>query len=131
MRRLPSISGAVLFLGLVFLYAPIVALVVYSFNASRLVGVWAGFSTRWYASLLGNEQVLEATWLSIEIAALNATVAVALLAGVAEVNLSPLHRGVIVQSPDQLHRVEKPWGEEVWINGRHPGFAFKRIVLRE
>lgn len=71
--------------GYAFLYGPILSLVVYSFNASRLVTVWGGFSTRWYGELLANEQILSAAWLSLRIAALNATVAVGLgtLAGLA------------------------------------------------
>lgn len=61
-----------------FLYAPIVSLIVYSFNESRLVTVWAGFSTKWYASLLHNEQLLGAVWVSLRIAVMNATLAVVL-----------------------------------------------------
>jgi len=61
--------------GYAFLYLPIVSLVVYSFNASRLVTVWGGFSTRWYGELLRNEQILGAAWLSLKIAAVNATLA--------------------------------------------------------
>ncbi|MEQ8234582.1 MAG: ABC transporter permease subunit [Gammaproteobacteria bacterium] len=64
--------------GFLFLYLPIATLVVYSFNASQLVGVWGGFSTRWYAALLGNTQVLEAAWLSVRVAVLNASLAVVL-----------------------------------------------------
>ncbi|MEL6197148.1 MAG: putrescine ABC transporter permease PotI, partial [Pseudomonadota bacterium] len=44
--------------GFVFLYAPIIILVVYSFNASQLVSVWGGWSVRWYGELLRNEQLL-------------------------------------------------------------------------
>ena len=55
----------VLTLGFAFLYIPIVSLIVYSFNASRLVTVWGGFSTRWYGALFRNEQILNAAWLSI------------------------------------------------------------------
>lgn len=64
--------------GLAFLYLPIAVLVVYSFNASRLVGVWAGFSTRWYGALLDNEQVLAAAALSLGIAATSASASVVL-----------------------------------------------------
>ena len=46
--------------GFLFLYLPIVLLIVYSFNESRLVTVWAGFSTKWYGELFRNEQVLDA-----------------------------------------------------------------------
>ncbi len=61
--------------GFAFLYAPIVLLVVYSFNASKLVTVWSGFSTRWYASLFANEQLLASARVSLQIAALSAIVA--------------------------------------------------------
>ena len=54
--RLPRL--ATLAFGFAFLYAPIVLLVVYSFNASKLVTVWAGFSTRWYESLFSNAQLI-------------------------------------------------------------------------
>lgn len=64
--------------GYAFLYVPILSLIVYSFNDSRLVTVWGGFSTRWYGELLHNEQLLSAAWLSLRIAALNATAAVVL-----------------------------------------------------
>jgi putrescine transport system permease protein len=62
--------------GYAFLYVPIVVVVVYSFNESRLVTVWAGFSTHWYGALLQNQQLLSAAWLSVRIAAVNATLAV-------------------------------------------------------
>jgi putrescine transport system permease protein len=65
-------------LGFAFLYLPIVALVVYSFNASPRVTVWQGFSTHWYATLLQNQQIIDATLLSLRIAAMNATGAVIL-----------------------------------------------------
>lgn len=71
--------------GFAFLYIPILSLVVYSFNESRLVTVWAGFSTKWYVELFQNEQLLNAAKLSLEVAAINATGAVILgtLAGFA------------------------------------------------
>ena len=47
-------------LGFVFLYAPILSLVIYSFNESRLVTVWGGFSTKWYGELLKDPQILSA-----------------------------------------------------------------------
>ena len=72
-------------LGFAFLYLPIASLIAYSFNASRLVTVWGGFSARWYGELLRDDQVLRAAWLSLRIAFVNATIAVALgtLAGLA------------------------------------------------
>jgi putrescine transport system permease protein len=75
-RRGPSLFNLVsLGLGLTFLYAPIVLLVVYSFNDSRLVTVWGGFSLRWYGELMHNEQLLASVWMTVRIAALSATVA--------------------------------------------------------
>ena len=65
-------------LGFIFLYAPIVSLIVFSFNASRLVTVWGGFSTRWYGELFANPQVLGAGILSLRIAASSATIALIL-----------------------------------------------------
>jgi putrescine transport system permease protein len=64
--------------GYAFLYVPVLLLVIYSFNASRLVTVWGGFSTHWYGELLSNTQILDAAWLSIRIAAVNASIAVVL-----------------------------------------------------
>ncbi|WP_374013464.1 ABC transporter permease subunit [Pseudoxanthomonas koreensis] len=65
----------VLGLGFAFLYLPIVLLVVYSFNSSRLATVWAGFSTKWYGELLRDRQMLEAAWVSLRIAFWTATAA--------------------------------------------------------
>ena len=78
MNRRSYLLPIVLTLGFVFLYAPIVSLIVFSFNKSKLVTVWAGFSTQWYVALLENTQILQAAWISLRIAALNATLAVAL-----------------------------------------------------
>jgi putrescine transport system permease protein len=69
---------AFLALGFAFLYVPILLLILYSFNESRLVTVWSGFSTKWYAELMHNRQLLDAAWLSVRIAATNATFAVIL-----------------------------------------------------
>jgi putrescine transport system permease protein len=60
-------------LGFAFLYMPIVLLVVYSFNASRLVTVWAGFSTKWYVSLLHNQALLDAAWVTLRVALISAS----------------------------------------------------------
>lgn len=67
-----------LLLGLAFLYIPLVMLVVYSFNESRLVTVWGGFSTQWYGRLLANREILDAVWLSVRIALISAFAAVVL-----------------------------------------------------
>ena len=61
--------------GYAFLYVPLASVIFYSFNNSRLATVWGGFSTRWYAELLKNEQVLDAAWLSLRIAITAATLA--------------------------------------------------------
>jgi putrescine transport system permease protein len=71
--RRPLFLPAMLGLGYVFLYGPIVSLIVYSFNASRLVTVWAGFSTHWYLELLHNEAIQNAAWMSLRIALVAAT----------------------------------------------------------
>ena len=64
-----------LIVGFAFLYLPILTLIAYSFNASRLVTVWGGFSTRWYGALLSNQPLLDAAWLSIRLAFVSATLA--------------------------------------------------------
>ena len=71
--------------GLAFLYVPMAMLVVYSFNYSKLVPVWGGFSIRWYRVLFESEEVWSALMLSLKIALLNATFATILgtLAGLA------------------------------------------------
>ena len=76
-------------LGLAFLYLPIVILVIYSFNASRLVTVWAGWSTRWYAELLNDKAMLQSAWVTLRLAFLSATAATVLgtLAAIALVRL--------------------------------------------
>ena len=58
-----------------FLYAPIISVVVYSFNASKLVTVWAGWSFKWYGELARDRQIIDAAILSLEIAAISATLA--------------------------------------------------------
>lgn len=64
--------------GLAFLYLPILALVAYSFNDSRLVTVWGGFSTRWYGALLANQPLLDAAWLSLRLALVSASLSTGL-----------------------------------------------------
>jgi putrescine transport system permease protein len=85
MKNVSTFRLSVLVFGFAFLYVPILSLIVYSFNKSRLVTVWAGFSTEWYGRLFHNKQILDAAWLSLKIAAINATGAVVLgtLAGLA------------------------------------------------
>jgi putrescine transport system permease protein len=61
--------------GYAFLYIPLVLVIIYSFNDSRIATIWGGFSTRWYGELLRNDQVLDATFLSLRIAFTSATAA--------------------------------------------------------
>ena len=65
-------------LGFAFLYLPILLLVLYSFNDSRLVAVWGGFSTRWYAEIWQNEALLDAAWVTLRVAFVSATAATVL-----------------------------------------------------
>lgn len=78
LTRLSRFNIASLALGLAFLYLPIVILIVYSFNASRLVTVWGGWSTRWYAELLNDGAMLDAAWMSLRVGVCSATIATVL-----------------------------------------------------
>ena len=73
-----SFSTVMLWVGLLFIYLPMVILVIYSFNGSKLVTVWGGWSVKWYAGLLDNSQLMGAVMRSIEIALYTAVAAVAL-----------------------------------------------------
>ncbi len=74
MRR-ARFAFTVLGLGYAFLYLPLALVMFYSFNESRLVTVWGGFSTKWWSALFTNEAMLRAAWLSLRIAAVSATIA--------------------------------------------------------
>lgn len=65
-------------LGFAFLYVPILLLIIYSFNESKLVTVWGGFSTKWYAGLLQNEALMDAAWVTLRVALVSATLATVL-----------------------------------------------------
>jgi putrescine transport system permease protein len=78
MRRASWFNIVSVALGLAFLYLPIAILVIYSFNASRLVSVWGGWSTRWYVALLGDRDMLDSAWISLRIAAASASAATVL-----------------------------------------------------
>ena len=78
MRRTSFTNLVALALGLAFLYAPIAILVVYSFNASRLVTVWGGWSTRWYVALLEDRAMIDAALASVGIAIASAALATVL-----------------------------------------------------
>ncbi|SDG19150.1 putrescine transport system permease protein [Limimonas halophila] len=85
MRKRSPLLITWLAFGFAFLYGPIVFLIVYSFNASDLVTVWTGFSTKWYARLLQDDQILSAAYTSLQVAVITACIAVVLgtLAGMA------------------------------------------------
>lgn len=85
MKRRPVFLISMLAFGFAFFYIPILSMIVYSFNASRLASVWGGFSTKWYQSLFSNKQVIDALVLSLEIAVVSATMATILgtMAGIA------------------------------------------------
>ncbi len=74
-RKRSAFIISVLVFGYAFLYIPLVSVIVYSFNDSRLATIWGGFSTRWYGELFRNEQVLDAAFLSLRIAVTTATFA--------------------------------------------------------
>ncbi len=79
MRRGPSaFNVASVVLGMAFLYLPILLLVVFSFNASKLVTVWGGFSTRWYAALFQDQQMLDAIGVTLRVGLVSATLATGL-----------------------------------------------------
>ncbi|KMK65827.1 ABC transporter permease [Puniceibacterium sp. IMCC21224] len=78
MKRFSWFNATSLTLGFAFLYLPMIILVIYSFNASKLVTVWAGFSTRWYGELLHNEEFLDAAWVTIKVAVFSSTLATVL-----------------------------------------------------
>lgn len=75
LSRLSRFNVASLALGLAFLYLPILILVIYSFNASRLVTVWGGWSLRWYHEFFGDRAMIEASWMSLRVAVSSATIA--------------------------------------------------------
>jgi putrescine transport system permease protein len=77
MRGRHLIQGT-MWLGFAFLYLPIVILVIYSFNASKLVTVWGGFSTKWYVSLWSNQGLMDAVWVSLQVAVIASTLATVL-----------------------------------------------------
>lgn len=78
MKRFTFFNATSLTLGFAFLYVPILILIVYSFNASRLVTVWAGFSTKWYGKLLNNEQFLDAALVTLKVGIASSCIATVL-----------------------------------------------------
>ena len=67
--KISRFNIASLALGLAFLYLPIAILVIYSFNGSRLVTVWGGWSLRWYHEFFGDHAMIDAAWMSFRVAA--------------------------------------------------------------
>ena len=93
--RLSWFLKLMLMLSLAFLYIPLVVLVIYSFNESKLVTVWGGFSTKWYGALLENDTILEAAWLSLRIAVVLGTLAGYAMARIKRFRGSTLFAGMI------------------------------------
>jgi len=77
-ERPPLLLFTVLCFGIALLYLPMLVLIAYSFNASSVVNVWGGFSFHWYRELVGNEQILDAALLSLEVGVIASTLAVIL-----------------------------------------------------
>jgi putrescine transport system permease protein len=75
MKRRPTFLISVMIFGFAFFYIPILSMIVYSFNASRLATIWGGFSTKWYVALFTNDKVIDALILSLKIALVSATIA--------------------------------------------------------
>ena len=78
MRKISAFNVAAIVLGLGFLYLPIAVLVIYSFNASRLVTVWGGWSTHWYAELINDAPLVDSALISLRVALVSASVATVL-----------------------------------------------------
>jgi putrescine transport system permease protein len=93
MNRRPVFLISCLCFGFAFLYVPILSMIFFSFNKSRLATVWGGFSTQWYGKLLHNDQIIKAAVLSLEIALLSATLATILgtMAGIALARFKRFH----------------------------------------
>ena len=77
-RSMSRFNLVSLTLGFAFLYLPILLLVIYSFNESKLVTVWGGFSTKWYGEMLKNSGLMDAAWVTARVAVFSATIATVL-----------------------------------------------------
>ena len=75
MRQFTVFNTTALTLGFAFLYLPIVLLIIFSFNESRLVTVWGGFSTKWYVEVFSNQGFMDAAWVTVRVALLSASLA--------------------------------------------------------
>ena len=78
MRKFTWFNVTALSFGFAFLYLPMLILIIFSFNESKLVTVWAGFSTKWYGELMQNEAFLDAAWVTIKVAVASSTFATVL-----------------------------------------------------
>jgi putrescine transport system permease protein len=77
-RRVSWFNVTSVALGMALLYLPILILIIYSFNASKLVTVWGGFSTKWYVEMFRNQALLDAAWVTLRVALLSSTAATVL-----------------------------------------------------
>ena len=75
MKKFGNFNILALVIGFSFLYIPIILLILFSFNESRLVTVWGGFSTKWYGELMQNQGIKDAAWVTIKVAFVSSTVA--------------------------------------------------------
>ena len=75
MTRLTLFNKTSLILGFAFLYIPIIILIIFSFNESKLVTVWGGFSTKWYGELMSNQGIKDAAWVTLKVAFTSSTIA--------------------------------------------------------
>ena len=75
MKKFGNFNIAALVIGFSFLYIPIILLILFSFNESRLVTVWGGFSTKWYGELMQNQGIKDAAWVTIKVAFISSTMA--------------------------------------------------------
>ncbi|MBO9473748.1 ABC transporter permease [Shimia sp. R10_1] len=78
MRQMSWFNVTSLTLGFAFLYLPMLILMIFSFNESKLVTVWAGFSTKWYVELINNRAFLDAAWVTLKVAFISSTLATVL-----------------------------------------------------
>lgn len=78
MRKASWFNVVSLTLGFAFLYIPMIILVIFSFNESKLVAVWGGFSTKWYGELMQNEAFLDAAWVTLKVGVISSTIATVL-----------------------------------------------------
>lgn len=84
-------SWLALAIGYLFLYLPLICVVVYSFNESRFVNVWTGFSFIWYKKLLSDHILIRATLTSLKVAAIAASVSV-ILGTISAIILTRFHK---------------------------------------